>query len=98
MALDEPKETDEVKAVDGFTYVIDKEFLKLAQPVKVDFIDYGFRLTSSIKIDSGCGGCGSAVLARFDSLRYLGGNTSRCCPFSIPCAVPTPLLTDEPCP
>ena len=37
MALDEPKETDEVKAVDGFTYVIDKEFLKKAQPVKVDF-------------------------------------------------------------
>ena len=59
MALDEPKETDAVKAVDGFTYVIDKEFLKKAQPVKVDFIDYGFRLTSSIKIDSGCGGCGS---------------------------------------
>ncbi len=44
MALDEPKETDEVKAVDGFTYVIDK----------------GFRLTSSIKIDSGCGGCGGS--------------------------------------
>lgn len=59
MALDEPKETDEVKAVDGFTYVIDKEFLEKAQPVKVDFIDYGFRLTSSIKIDSGCSGCGS---------------------------------------
>lgn len=59
MALDEPKETDEVKAVDGFTYVIDKEFLEKAQPVKVDFIDYGFRLTSNIKIESGCGGCGS---------------------------------------
>jgi hypothetical protein len=40
--------------------VIDKEFLKLAQPVKVDFIDYGFRLTSNIKIDSGCGGCGGS--------------------------------------
>lgn len=59
MALDEPKENDEVKTVDGFTYVIDKEFLQRAQPVKVDFIDYGFRLTSSIKIDAGCGGCGS---------------------------------------
>lgn len=59
MALDEPKDTDEVKTVDGFTYVIDKDFLKKAQPVKVDFIDYGFRLTSSIKFDSACSGCGS---------------------------------------
>lgn len=59
MALDEPKENDEVKTVDGFTYVIDKEFLQKAQPVKVDFIDYGFRLTSSIKFDSACSGCGS---------------------------------------
>jgi Fe-S cluster assembly iron-binding protein IscA len=60
MALDEPKDTDEVKNIDGFTYVIDKEFLQRAQPVKVDFVDYGFRLTSSIKFDSACGGCGSS--------------------------------------
>jgi hypothetical protein len=59
MALDEPKDSDDVYDIDGFTYVVDKEFLKLAQPVKVDFIDYGFRLTSNIKFDSACGGCGS---------------------------------------
>ena len=59
MALDEPKESDDVYDIDGFTYVVDKEFIKVAQPVKVDFIDYGFRLTSSIKFDSACGGCGS---------------------------------------
>ena len=59
MALDEPKDTDDVYDIDGFTYVVDKEFIKVAQPVKVDFIDYGFRLTSSIKFDSACSGCGS---------------------------------------
>jgi Fe-S cluster assembly iron-binding protein IscA len=59
MALDEPKDNDEVMDIDGFTYLIDKDFAKMAQPVKVDFVDYGFRLTSSLKFDSGCGGCGS---------------------------------------
>ena len=59
MALDEPKESDDVYDIDGFTYVVDKDFIKVAQPVKVDFMDYGFKLTSSIKLDSACGGCGS---------------------------------------
>lgn len=59
MALDEPRENDDVFKIEGFTYLVDKEFMKKAQPVKVDFIDYGFRLTSSIKLDSACGGCGS---------------------------------------
>ena len=59
MALDEPRETDEVFDIDGFTYIVDKIFMNEAKPVKVDFIDYGFKLTSSIKFDNACGGCGS---------------------------------------
>ena len=58
MALDEPKENDEVIDVDGFTYLIDKDFMQQAQPVKVDFIQYGFKLTSNLKLNAGCGGCG----------------------------------------
>lgn len=57
MALDEPKETDEVYDIDGFTYIVDKQFLEQATPVKIDFIDYGFKLTSSIQLSSGCDGC-----------------------------------------
>ena len=57
MALDEPKETDDVFDIEGFTYLVDKEFLEKATPVKVDFIDYGFKLTSSIKFESACGSC-----------------------------------------
>ena len=59
MALDEPKDTDQVFSIEGFTYVVDKEFIKKATPVKVDYLDYGFRLTSSIEFDSKCGGCHS---------------------------------------
>lgn len=57
MALDEPKDTDEVFKIEGFTYVVDKEFMDKAKPVKVDFIDYGFKLSSSIEFESNCGGC-----------------------------------------
>ena len=60
MALDESKDTDKVFNVDGFDYVVDKEFLKEAQPIKVDFLDIGFKVTSSLVLDSSCGGCSSS--------------------------------------
>lgn len=61
MALDEAKNTDEVYEVEGFKYVVDSEFLKQAAPIKVDFLEVGFQVTSSLKFDeSACGSCGSA--------------------------------------
>ena len=57
MALDEPKDTDDVVKVDGYTYVVDKDFIEKAQPVKVDFSEYGFKLTSSLVFDQKCGSC-----------------------------------------
>ena len=61
MALDEPKKTDEVYEVEGFTYLIDKEFMEKAKPIKVDFIEVGFKLTSAIDFGAGgCGGCGTS--------------------------------------
>ncbi len=57
MALDEAKDTDEVYEIDGFKYVVDKEFLKEATPIKVDFLETGFKVTSSINFDSACGSC-----------------------------------------
>lgn len=38
MALDEPKDTDNVYDVNGFQFVMDKDFDRKAQPVKVDFL------------------------------------------------------------
>jgi Fe-S cluster assembly iron-binding protein IscA len=59
MALDESKSTDTVFEVDGFKYVVDSEFLKEAAPIKVDFLDIGFKVTSNIQFESACGSCGT---------------------------------------
>jgi Fe-S cluster assembly iron-binding protein IscA len=60
MALDEPKDTDDVFNVNGFQFIVDKEFYKKAQPVKVDFLGYGFKIDSSIEFDASCGSCSTA--------------------------------------
>ena len=62
MALDEPKENDEVYDVDGFKYLVDKDFLEKSQPIKVDFSHYGFNITSSLVLGgaSACSACGSS--------------------------------------
>ena len=57
MALDEPKETDEVFEIDGFKYIVDKAFMEKARPIKVDFAVYGFKLDCGIDFGSGCGSC-----------------------------------------
>jgi Fe-S cluster assembly iron-binding protein IscA len=66
MALDEPKDTDKVYEIDGFKYVVDKDFLEKARPLKVDFVEYGFKLSSSLQFQpagSACSGCSSSVPA-----------------------------------
>ncbi len=61
MALDESNENDEVYEVEGFSYIVNKNLLEKATPIKVDFSNYGFRLDCAIDFGSGgCGGCGSA--------------------------------------
>ncbi len=59
MALDESREPDEVFDIDGFQYIIDKDFLKKANPIKVDFLEIGFKLTSSLVFEQeqGCTSC-----------------------------------------
>jgi hypothetical protein len=61
MALDEPKETDNVYDVNGFQFIMDKEFDEKAKPVTVDFLGYGFKISSSIDFDRGsaCSSCAS---------------------------------------
>jgi iron-sulfur cluster assembly protein len=61
MALDEPRNEDEVIEEKGTKFVIDKDLLSQAQPINVDFITTaqgaGFKLTSSLSQEGG--GCGS---------------------------------------
>jgi Fe-S cluster assembly iron-binding protein IscA len=61
MALDEPKDTDNVFNVNGFQFIVDKDFYEKVKPVKVDFMGYGFKISSglgSMQALQGCGGCG----------------------------------------
>ena len=61
MALDEPKDTDNVHDVNGFQFIMDQDFFEKAKPVKVDFLGYGFSISSSIEFgQSGCSSCGTA--------------------------------------
>ena len=59
MALDEPKDSDEVYEIEGFKYVVDKDFMEKAKPVKIDFTTYGFKLSSNIDFGSASSGCSS---------------------------------------
>ena len=60
MALDEPKDADNVYDIEGFKYVVNKDFMEKAKPIKVDYIDIGFKVTSELIAEAGCNGCGTA--------------------------------------
>jgi iron-sulfur cluster assembly protein len=57
MALDEPTDTDEEFEVDGYKYIVNKEFLAKAQPIKVDFHMYGFKLDCNMAFAPAGAGC-----------------------------------------
>uniref|UniRef100_I2Q755 Core domain-containing protein n=1 Tax=Desulfovibrio sp. U5L TaxID=596152 RepID=I2Q755_9BACT len=63
LALDEARDNDDVFDVNGYTVVVEKELLALASPITVDMTDYGFAVSSNLKLEGGgsCGGgsCGS---------------------------------------
>ena len=63
MALDEPKDNDNVFDINGFQFIMEKEFYEKAQPVKVAFLGYGFKIDSSIEFGAGDAACGSCSTA-----------------------------------
>ena len=65
MVLDEPKETDDVFKVNGFTVVVDKNLHERTSDIKVDYVDYGMQSGFSISskepiLGGGGGGCGTS--------------------------------------
>jgi len=62
MALDEPRDEDEVIDDKGTKFVVEKTLWEQAKPINIDFISTphgeGFKLTSSLAAQGG-GGCGS---------------------------------------
>lgn len=59
MALDEPKDSDDLFDVKGLKFVVDKEFMERAQTIEIDFNGMGFSLDSGLDLGQGgkCGGC-----------------------------------------
>ena len=55
--LDEPKDSDDVFDIDGFNFIVDKEFMKEAEPIKVDFTGFGFQIDCALEFEEGCAGC-----------------------------------------
>jgi len=58
--LDEPNDTDNVFNIDGFQFIIDKEFMKEAEPIKVDFTRSGFQFYCSLEFEEGCSACATS--------------------------------------
>jgi Fe-S cluster assembly iron-binding protein IscA len=58
MALDEPKEDDEVFNENGVTFIINKELFEEIKPVNVDYVKTamsdGFMVKSGMANNSGC--------------------------------------------
>ncbi len=76
MALDEPKETDNTYEVGNYKFIVDKAFMEKATPIKVDFTQFGFSISSSIELGQGCGGsCGDSAGAADSGC----GDTGSCC-------------------
>lgn len=59
MALDEPKDTDNVYDIDGFKYIVNQEFLEKVKPIKIDFSEMGFKLDCAVDFRSDCSSCGT---------------------------------------
>jgi hypothetical protein len=59
LALDEPKEQDEKYEIDGYTFLVDKDLLEKAKPIKVDFLINGFKLDCGLDFGpaAGCSSC-----------------------------------------
>ncbi|MDA8138720.1 MAG: IscA/HesB family protein [Desulfobacteraceae bacterium] len=60
LALDMVRPDDRTFEFAGIQYVVEKAFLTEAQPIEVDFAGHGFKVSSSLKLEGGCGGCGSS--------------------------------------
>ncbi len=60
MALDEPKDDDQVFEESGVTYLINKQLFEEVKPVGIEYVETargaGYRVSANLKKTSGC--CG----------------------------------------
>jgi Fe-S cluster assembly iron-binding protein IscA len=59
LALDEPRDEDEVIKDNGITYLIEKQLFEEVKPINIDFVSTamgsGFSIASNLKTEGGCG-------------------------------------------
>lgn len=60
LALDEARPEDKTFTFAGIQYLVERTFLKQAQPIEIDFVEDGFKISSSLKLEDGCGSCGTS--------------------------------------
>jgi len=60
MALDEISPSDAAHQAGGFEFIMDRALLDQARPVRVDYADMGFIISSSLELGGGCQSCGSS--------------------------------------
>ena len=58
--VDEPQDTDDVFDIDGLQIIVDKDFLKEAEPITVDYTTSGFQFDCSLEFEDGCSACASS--------------------------------------
>ena len=59
MALDEPKEDDQVFDESGITYIVNKQLLEQVKPIQIDFVKSdrgsGYRISANLsKVRGSC--------------------------------------------
>jgi len=54
LALDEPKDTDDVFDMDGFKLLVDKELMLEVDPITLDFSHFGFQFDCALRPEDAC--------------------------------------------
>jgi Fe-S cluster assembly iron-binding protein IscA len=60
MGFDEPKDTDHVFEANGYKFLINKELMKDARPIKVDFSEFKFQFDCALEFEEACSACAAA--------------------------------------
>ena len=78
LALDEPKENDEIIQVDGLKFLVDKQLWAVAAPIKIDVTYTGFTIDSAIPLNSEKCSCESSGSCSYGGGGYGGGSCGGC--------------------
>lgn len=58
--VDKIKITDTVFDIDGFQFIVDEDFLREAEPIKIDYTRSGFQFDCGLELEDGCEACSTS--------------------------------------